>query len=247
MINIITTQNDIIEEDAMLNTMGTKSSRNIMKISRNVLKTSSASTYVSSLYGKIISLNSINDELSLVDIILLSRLIYNVATFTSSRTKLDLILKMRWKNHNLMCIKRYHMSFSKSYITYNNKKLKRITNDNNIVLYTHLLKSFYTIYIIDDSITIYKLGRSYNIKRRDSSRDIIWYSGAMILHRTALRVNYIVIDNDVIEFIHYASKLMLIQNECNIYHYYPITKILDNGVSVNVKTALTYIVDEYYD
>lgn len=196
------------------------------------------------------SLNSINNDLSCIDVVLLSRLIYNVGTITYNKTKLDLVVIVRWKNHNLICMMKHNISLSKSNIASSDKKLKKITNDDNTSLYVHLLRQFSRIYVRDNtSIIILRYNSISRVKRRDT-RDIIWYSGSTttLSDTQILNIDYIVIDNNVIEFMHSSPRVMTIISEDRYYHYrLDIKMFISINITNNVRIALRYIVDEYYN
>ena len=208
-------------------------------------KISSASTYVSSIrsnYHNIINLNSFNSELSSIDIALLSRLM-KISIITYQKTKLDDIITMKWKNHQVTCIKGYRSS--PYYSEMNDRQFKRIIDDD-ITIYNHFLNMNYPMYIRDNAITVIGYRSQCNVVNLEK-RDIesTWYSGTMILHGSNKPVDYIIIDDEVIEFIHYYGKVILI----NMDHQYNLetrTSPTDDCMNFNVRLALGYILDEYY-
>lgn len=137
--------------------------------------------------SKVINPNIFDNSLSSIDIVLLSRLMSNIAIFTSNRT----VVTMTWKTNHLICSSSTNESRSSTNTTDNSrhrtrdvtrqhshrdvrhrdKKLKRIiNNDGNIDLYIHLLKLSCSIYIKNEYITIYDSNHISKIKRMTDYR-----------------------------------------------------------------------------
>lgn len=78
--------------------------------------------------------------------------------------------------------------------------------------------------------------------------DVTWYSGITSVLYCQLRLDYIVIDNDTIEFSQYDYRSILSIQVNNRYNEYRIdTKtLLDNNITDNVRIPLNHIIKEYY-
>ena len=233
---------------------------NVDSIQHNDIKIQKAS-----LHSKIINLTSFNEELSSVDVVLLSILMNNVITYTYHNLILYEVIVTEWKSKKMIYVWRCRMSLHDSIITSINEKLRVLIDDrtshDNIILYCHLLekscaegRTMSSIRVNGDQIIAHRGGffshRLSTIKRLDK-QDVTWYSGITSVYSYSLKIKIdcIVVNNDVVEFSYCDNehKLLIYNGGKQRNEYYIDTgDIEDDNITNNVRIALNHMINEYY-
>ena len=106
-------------------------------------KTVTSKIFKLSLHSKIVNLTSFNEELSSVDVVLLSRLMNNVVTYTTHNLTIYNVITMRWKDKKMIHASRCNLFLLDSSTTSNNERLRCLIDDktsrDDTILYCYLL------------------------------------------------------------------------------------------------------------